>query len=153
MLGGLGHLLNRLRDGRSPSSSSAAAFLRLCTLAAVLLPLAAEGSFGGTPCRAEFGCHFVFWGLLLGATGGIPVSALIFVLLHLAFSNPARSKGKQALLGGLNGIIAFELAASCAALMASWGKNPWVGLIASFAVLATVSVLYTRSTPRPSAER
>jgi uncharacterized BrkB/YihY/UPF0761 family membrane protein len=120
----------------------------VCLLAAVLLPVAADGSFGGTPCRADFGCHFIFWGILLAFTWGIPISVLTFALLHLGFRHPARSKGKQAILGGVIGIVAFEISAACAALMASWGKNPWIGLVSAYAVLAIFSVVYARSSPR-----
>lgn len=126
---------------------------RAAVAVAVLCPLAAFGSFGGTPCRADFGCHFLFWGVLLGVTWGIPISGLTFIALHLGFCNSARSKGNQLMLGGLFGILAFEISAACAALMASWDKNPWIGLGSSFAVLAMASALYARSTPRLPAAR
>ena len=124
--------------------SSMLAFLA----AAVLFPVAAYGSFGGTPCRDDFGCHFLFWGVILGAVGGVPVSVVAFILLHLFFCHPARPKGRQVLVGGVAGVVAFGIGGVFAALMASWDKNPWIGLIASIAVLAIASALYARSSPR-----
>ena len=119
----------------------------LACLAAALFPMAAHGSFGGTPCR-DFACHFLFWGGLLGAAGGIPVSALMFSALHFGFCNRARSKVRQLLLGGLIGMVAFEISAACAALMASRGKNPVMGFALAYVVLAIVSVMHARSSPR-----
>jgi len=112
--------------------------------------MAAHASFGGTPCK-DFGCHFLFWGGFLGLAGGIPVSVVIFIVLHVAFAHPARSKGKQVILGAFAGVAAFGIAAACAALMVHWGKNPWLGLGAAGMVLAAISVLYARSSPRPAA--
>ena len=117
-------------------------------LAVALLPWAAQASFGGTPCRADVGCHFLFWGVMLGAIGGLPTACVAFALLHLGFRNDVRSRANQAILGGLAGLVAFELSAFVAALMASWDKNPWLGLFASLAVLASLSALNARSSPR-----
>ena len=113
--------------------------------------MAAYGSFGGgTPCK-DFLCHYFFWGGLLGVAGGIPVSAVIFIVLHVALGHPARSKGKQVIVGGFAGVAAFVISAACAALMAHWGKNPWIGLFTASLVLATASVVYVRSPPRGQA--
>ena len=88
------------------------------------------------------------WGGLVGVAGGIPASAFSFALLHLYFRNPERSKVSQAFLGGLIGIVAFVISAACAALMATWGKNPLMGLASAYVVLAIASALYARSSPR-----
>ena len=122
---------------------------RLVCIAAALLPLAAYGSFGGgTPCK-DFACYFLFWGVILGVAGGIPVSCLVFVGLHVFFCHPERSKAKQALLGVFLGIVAFGVAGACAALTASLAPatNPFISLGAALAVLAILSVLYVRSSP------
>ena len=117
-------------------------------LAVILHPLAADASFSGTPCRADFGCHFLFWGVLLAVAGGLPAACVAFALLHLGFRHEARSKANQAILGGVAGIVAFEVSAACAALVASRGANPWIGLFACLAALAILSALYARSGPR-----
>lgn len=123
----------------------------LILAAAILLPIAAHASYGGgTACR-EFSCHLFLWGLLVGVSGGIPASSLAFALLHLAFCNRARSRVNQFFLGGLVGLVAFGIAAVCAALVASWNHNPFIGLIAAFAAIAIGSALYARSTPRSRA--
>ena len=129
---------------------------RACLAAAVLFPMAAYGSFGGAPCRGDFACHFVTWGILVGAAAGIPISILIFAVLHLCFCNRARSKVAQLFLGGFIGIIAYEISAVCAALMGAWGESaaghhgdyPVIGFVSGYVVLAIVSVLYARSSPR-----
>ena len=126
-----------------------------CICAAALLPIAAYGSFGGTPCRDDFACHFQVWGLLLGVVGGIPISGVIFVLLHVGFRHRARSKVGHWLLSAFLGFVAFEVAAVCAALMGAWGESsagyhsayPVVGLLSSYVVLAILYVLYARSAP------
>ena len=74
----------------------------ICISAAALCPVAAYGSFGGTPCRDDFACHFLMWGGLLGVVGGIPISGVVFILLHLRFCHRARSKVRQLLLGGFS---------------------------------------------------
>ena len=122
----------------------------VCLSAAVLFPMAAYGSFGGTPCK-DFACFFLIWGGLLGVAGGIPVSALIFIVLHFRFCNPARSRVNQLILGGFLGVVAFEISAACASLMSVWGKNPWIGLVSAFVVLAIASARYAGSSP--SSER
>src|SRR5688572_1547345 len=123
--------------------------------AVLLFPAAAHASFNAAPCR-DFACHFGMIGILLGFMGGIPISGVIFIVLHLVFADPDRSKIKQLFLGGLMGIIAFELAAVSAALMATWGKSTvghheYYGLIGFafvYVPVAIASVLYARSSPR-----
>jgi hypothetical protein len=126
---------------------------RVCIAAAVLFPVAAYASFGGgKPCE-NFGCNFLFWGVMLGVVGGIPFSALAFLLLHLFTCNPERSKGNQALLGGLIGIVAFEVAAACTSLMATMvapgqhERTPWLIFGAIYLVAGIGSFLYARSDP------
>jgi GNAT superfamily N-acetyltransferase len=128
---------------------------RACVAAAVLSPMAAHGSFGGAPCRDDFACHFVTWGILVG-TVGVPISGLIFAVLHLGLCNRARSKLNQFFLGGFIGMVAYEISAACAALMGAWGKAtighhedyPLIGFASAYVVSAIVSVLYARSSPR-----
>ena len=115
---------------------------------AALVPLAAHASFGGKPCGPDFGCHFLFWGLILGAAGGLPVSAVAFVLLQLGFRHPARARGRQLLLAGVVGLLAFEVAAAFAAQAAAWGKHPLLGLIGAYAVIGVLFVLFVRQPPR-----
>lgn len=124
--------------------------LRVCLAAAVLFPIAAQGSFGGTPCGDDFACHFQVWGLLLGAVGGVPISIFIFMCLHVGFCNPKRSKDRQFWLGGFIGILAYELSAACAALMGTWGKDPVLGLASAYVLLAIASARYARSSPKES---
>ena len=134
--------------------------LRLVCFAAAAIPLAAYGSYGGGPsCGADFGCHFLFWGLILGVAGGVPFSVLGFILLHLVFCNRARSKGKQVLLGAIVGTIAFGIAAALAALMAArtipgqHERYPLIAFVAVFLVFAIASVLHARSNPpQPSGQ-
>lgn len=128
---------------------------RACIAAAALFPLAAYGSFGGTPCRDDFACHFFTWGVLVGAVG-IPISGLIFAVLHLGYCNHARSKLRQFVLGGFIGMVAYEISAACGALIGASGKvTPGqetdyllIGFVATYVVLAIASVLYARSGPR-----
>ena len=118
--------------------------------------MAVYGSFGGTPCRDDFACHFVIWGGLVGVAGGIPISALIFAVLHLVFCNSARSKAGQFFLGGFIGIVAYEISVACGALIGTSGKAPpgqetdylLGGFASVYVVLAIASVLYARSSPR-----
>ena len=72
------------------------AFRLVCLSAAVLFPMAAYASFGGTPCQT-FGCHFGMW-TLIGFVWPIPLSSFIFLLLHAYFCNPERSKNRQMIL-------------------------------------------------------
>jgi len=128
---------------------------RACFSVAVLFPMAAYGSFGGAPCRDDFACHFFTWGVLVGAVG-IPISALIFAVLHLGVCNPARSKLRQFFLGGFIGMVAYELSAAFGALIGSRatvapGKHTeylLIGFFSAYVVLAIVSALYARSSPR-----
>jgi uncharacterized BrkB/YihY/UPF0761 family membrane protein len=126
-----------------------------CVCAAVLFPMSAHASFNGGPCR-DFACHFLMMGILVGVIGGIPISVLIFLALHLGLCNRGRSKRNQALLGGLIGIVAFEASALAAALVAAWAK-PTVGYHENYALLgfapvyllfAGISGLFARSSPR-----
>src|SRR5262245_8883953 len=110
---------------------------------------AAHASFGGAPCR-DFACHFETWALLLGAVGA-PNSALLFVVLHLVFRHPARSKLRQFFLGGFIGVVAFELAATAAAQFAAWDLNPFLGFVPVYLLLASLSWVYVREPPRVKA--
>lgn len=115
---------------------------------AALLPVAAYGSFGGTPCR-DLACHVEIWCLLLGAVG-VPNSGLLFILLHLVFRHPARSKLNQAYIGGVMGVVAYLAAAFCAALLVNWNMNPFAGFVPVYVALAVASWRYARSNPSPS---
>ena len=128
--------------------------MRACLAAGVLLPTAAHGSFGGTPCRDDFGCHFATWGVLVGVVG-VPISALIFAVLHAVFCHRTRSKVNQFFLGGFIGVVAYEISAACGALIGVSGKaapgqetdHLLIGFISTYVVLAIASVLYARSSP------
>jgi len=123
---------------------------------AALSPLAAQASFGGTPCKADFACHFEVWGLLLGVAGGIQASSVVFILLHFFFCHPERSNGRQIILGGIIGVFAFEIAALSASWMGAWGESagghnadyPVIGFGVAYAAMALGTVLYARSSPR-----
>ena len=123
--------------------------------AAVLFPMAAYGSFGGAPCRDDFACHFFTWGVLVGAVG-IPISGLIFAVLHLVLCNRARSKPWQFFLGGFIGMVAYEISAACGALIGASGRAApgqqtdylLIGFASVYVALAFASVLYARSSPR-----
>ena len=93
--------------------------IRACLAVAALVPMLAHGSFNGTPCRADFGCHFFAWGGLIGIVA-VPISALIFGLLHLVLCHPARSKVRQLFLGAFIGMVAYEVTAACVALVQTW---------------------------------
>ena len=90
-----------------------------------------------------------FFGLILGVSGALPASAFVFIVLHLMFRHPDRSKGKQVLLGGLLGILAFAIAAAAASFIALRGPDSpvRVGAAAVYLVLAALSVLYVRTKP------
>lgn len=122
-------------------------WLAVASVAAALLPIAAQASFGGKPCGPDFACHFEAWGLLLGAVAA-PNSAFLFVLLHTGFRHPARSRMRQLFLGAFAGIAAWAVAAACAALLGSRGLNPLTGLIPAYLLLVIASALYARSAPR-----
>jgi uncharacterized membrane protein YuzA (DUF378 family) len=117
--------------------------------------MAAHGSFGGAPCRDDFACHFFTWGVLVGVVG-IPISGLIFAVLHLVLCNRARSKPRQFFLGGFIGMVAYEISAACGALIGASGKAApgqqtdylLIGFASVYVVLAIASVLYARSSPR-----
>ena len=123
------------------------------TLLAIAIPSIAHASFNAAPC-STFECHFLTIGALMGALGGLPVSGLIFIGLHLVFAHRDRSRIKQAILGGFVGLLAFEIAAAVGAYHAVWrhppgyrGGSPWEAFLLTYAVLAVVSVLYARSAP------
>lgn len=125
-------------------------------LLAMLVPALAQASFNAAPC-STIDCHFLGIGVLIGALGGLPASALIFAALHFAFVHPERSRGKQTLLGAFVGLVAFEVAALVGACHAVWrhppgyrGGSPWEAFLVAYAILAILSVLYVRSAPRSS---
>jgi uncharacterized BrkB/YihY/UPF0761 family membrane protein len=127
-------------------------------LLTLLIPTVSHASFNAAPC-GTFDCHFQGVGLLLGLIGGLPVSGLIFMLLHLRFAHPERSRIKQVFLGGLVGLVAFEIAAAAGAYYAVWrhppghrGVFPWEAFLIAYALLALLSVLYARSAPRSARE-
>ena len=128
---------------------------RACLAAAILFPMAARGSFGGGSCTADFACHFLTWGLLVG-TVALPISGVIFAVLHLAFGDGARSKAWRIVVGGVIGIFAYEAATFFGALIASLGRVPdgkngdymVMASASAYVVLAIVSVLHARSNPR-----
>ncbi len=119
--------------------------------AALLLALAstpAFASFGGVPCREDFVCHFVGWGLLIGVAAGIPLSCCAFVVLHLVFCHPQRSKLVQAFLAAVLGVVVYEIAAAAGALAGTYGMNPMHALLPVWGALAAASLLHARSQPR-----
>ena len=123
-----------------------------CACVLGLLPFAAHGSFNSGLCgKGEFGCHFAFIGLLLGFFGGLPISAAIFVIIHLVFRNPERDKVKQIFLGGLLGLAAFEVAAIVGAAWAAWVQPsrtyPMEVFVVAWVLMAIGSALYARSDP------
>jgi len=128
--------------------------MKRTALAALLVPLAADASFNAAPCHT-FGCHFEMIGIFLGLLGGVPISGVIFVILHLANCNPERSKTKQLFLGGFLGIVTFELSAAAAAYVATAMQTtidhnqyyPLAALLAVFILCAYLSVRYARSDP------
>lgn len=117
---------------------------------AILLPVSVAASFGGTPCRADFLCHFVAWGVVIAVAAGIPLASLTFAVLHVVFCHPARSRGLQAVAGAVIGLLAYETGAVVASYLGTLGKDPMTGLLAVCAVAAIASVLYARSAPRTS---
>ena len=128
---------------------------RACLAAAVLLPTAAYGSFGGGGCR-DFGCQFATLGLIMG-TVGVPISALIFAVLNAWLCHEDKSKVREFLVGGAIGVGAYEVSAAGAALMATWGESnagyhenyPLMGFALPYLASAIGSVLYARSDPTP----
>ena len=129
-----------------------------CLLLAILVPTVAYASFNAAPC-GTFECHFQVMGILLGVIGGLPASALIFVGLHMSFAHPARSRIKQMILGGIVGLVVFEIAAAAGAYHAVWrhppgyrGGSPWGAFLVASALLAILAVLYVRSAPRSARE-
>lgn len=90
---------------------------------------------------------------MVGVLGGLPISGLIFILLHLGFCNPGRSKGKQLFVGGLFGMIAFGISAAVASYVATLevstqSRNAFASFLAMYLVLAILAVIYVRSSPR-----
>ena len=86
-------------------------------LLAVLIPSVAHASFSAAPC-STFACHFQGVGILLGVIGGLEASGVIFVFLHAGLAHPARSKTKQMILGGIVGLVGYEIAAAAGAYYA-----------------------------------
>ena len=82
----------------------------ICLLLLSLLLGLAHASFNAAPCHT-FECHFQTVGIFLGLIGGLPISGVIFIGVHMGFAHPQRSKVRQMFLGGLVGLIAFEIAA------------------------------------------
>ena len=126
-------------------------------LLAILIPVVAHASFNAAPC-GTFDCHFQEMGILLGVIGGLPVSGLIFILLHVGLAHPVRSRIKQIFLGGFVGLVGYEVAAAAGAYYAVWRHPPgyrqvypWEAFLVAYALLAILSVLYTRSAPRVGA--
>ncbi|HEX4871374.1 MAG TPA: hypothetical protein VFV27_03590 [Nevskiaceae bacterium] len=124
-------------------------------LALLMAPVVVQASFNGTPC-GSFDCHFTTLGILLGLMGGLPVSALIFIALHMGLAHPARSRDRQLYLGGMAGVLAYEIAAAVGAWHAASqlepgqrGGSPFEAFLICYAVLAVLAVLYVRSAPRP----
>ena len=125
---------------------------------ALLSPAVSHASFGAAPC-GTFDCHFQVWGILLGLLGGLPVSGLIFIGLHMGFAHPERSRIKQMFLGGFVGLVAFEIAAAAGAYYAVWRHPPGYrggsvveAFLVAYALLAILSVWYVRSAPRSARE-
>lgn len=118
---------------------------RLVLLMVAFSSIPAYASFGASPCGADFSCHFVTWGLVIGVAAGIPASGVAFAALSVVFGNSGRSKASQAVLGAVFGVVAYEIAAVCGALSGSMGKDPMMGLAAGLGILATLFVFYVRS--------
>jgi uncharacterized BrkB/YihY/UPF0761 family membrane protein len=125
-----------------------------CLPLAIVIPTVAHASFNAAPC-GTFDCHFQGVGILLGVIGGLPVSGLIFIVLHMGLAHPERSRIKQMFFGGLVGLVAFEIAAAAGAYYAVWAHPPgyrrvfpWEAFLMAYALLAILSVLYVRSAPR-----
>jgi hypothetical protein len=122
--------------------------LKPAPLILTLATTPALASFGGAPCREDFVCHFVTWGLLVGIAAGIPLSCGAFIALHLIFCNPQRSRLVQAFLAAVLGVVVYEVAAAGGALAGTYGKIPMTALLLVWGVLAVASVQYARSQPR-----
>jgi hypothetical protein len=127
------------------------AYRARCLLTASLVPGAAYASFNAAPC-GTFECHFQSVGIFLGLIGGLPASALIFIGLHAGFAARGHSRSKQVFLGGIVGLIAFEMAAAAGAYYAVWkhppgyrASFPWGAFLVTYALLAILFVLYVRS--------
>lgn len=119
-------------------------------LLALLFTDAAQASFNAAPCHT-FECHFQTAGIFLGLIGGLPASGVIFTGLHMGFAHPQRSKVKQMFLGGLVGLLAFEIAAAAGAAYAvaqEPGGAAIPGFLGMYALLAVLSFLYVRTAPR-----
>jgi hypothetical protein len=125
-------------------------------LLAILFPMVAHASFNAAPC-GTFDCHFQGVGIFLGLIGGLPVSGVVFLLLHMGLAHPERSRITQMFLGGFAGLVAYEVAAAAGAYYAVWRHPPgyrqaypWEAFAAAYVLLVILSVLYTRSAPRAS---
>jgi uncharacterized BrkB/YihY/UPF0761 family membrane protein len=119
-----------------------------------LLPGLAHASFNGAPCHT-FECHFQTVGIFLGLIGGLPISGVIFIGVHMGFAHPQRSKVRQMFLGGLMGLIAFEIAAvvGAAYAMEQPGGAALPGFLGTYALLAVLSFLYVRTAPRSASQK
>jgi hypothetical protein len=128
----------------------------LAAAVALLSPVEALASFGGSMCKGDFACTWAVIGLIFGAAGGVPVSVVLFAGVHWFFSHPERSKKKQLWVGVALGVLAFEAWAALAAYALMLGEaNPGLSRPASLAALACayaamlgLSFAYVRSRPR-----
>lgn len=113
----------------------------------LLFAVAAYASFGAAPCNEDFGCHFVTWGLLIGAAAGVPLSGAAFIALHFIFRHPKRDRIFQVVQGAILGMVAYEVAALCGALSGSMGWGPMLGLAVAWIMCAAGFVRHVRSDP------
>ena len=98
---------------------------------------------------------------MLGIYGGIPISILLFLGIHVLFCNRDRSRGKQAIRGVINGAIAWVVASYAAAALATWGHSmaghheyyPVIGFLLVYLPYIILSVFYVRSRPRQQSPR
>lgn len=126
---------------------------RRSLLAAILLSPAAHASFGGGGACATVGCYFLMFGILVGVSGGMPASAVVFALIHFFFRHPERPKATQLVVGLFIGIAAFLVAALGASFMAVNNWNAAAGFLVPYALMAALSVRHARSAPAPRASR
>jgi phosphotransferase system glucose/maltose/N-acetylglucosamine-specific IIC component len=123
----------------------------LCLTVAMLLPQVAHASYGGGGACQSVGCYFVMFGILVGVSGGIPASAVLFAVLCVVCRNPERTIAKQLVVGLFAGIAAFLLAALGASLMAVMKGNAAIGFLVPYAIMAGFVVRNARSEPRAGA--
>ena len=135
---------------------------KLLTLSsATLFSIDVYASFNGTPCK-DLWCFFIIWNFVLGIMyGGIPISILLFLGIHAWFCNRDRSRGKQAILGVINGAIAWAVASYAVAALAIWAQSmagrhqyyPLIGFLLVYLPYTILSVFYVRSKPRQQSPR